>query len=55
MKIQNFKSKINYTGVVALIGLSLVPNLVFADVAVGDSIVSIGANLDQKPTKGYFR
>lgn len=54
MKIQNFKSKINYTGAVALIGLSLVPNLVFADVAVGDSIVSIGANLDQNQRKAIL-
>lgn len=47
MKIQNLKSKINYTGAVALIGLSLIPNLVFADAAVGDNIISIGSNLDQ--------
>lgn len=47
MNIKFLKSKINYTGAVALIGLSLLPTLVFADAAVGDSFVSLGANLDK--------
>lgn len=44
--MKNIKTKINSTGAIVLVGLSLIPNLVFADVAVGDKIVSVGANLN---------
>lgn len=54
MKIKNLQSKINYTGAIMLVGLSLIPSAVFADVAVGDSIVSIGANLNEEQRKSIL-